>query len=334
LKNRIYLIACFCICLFLFISCKKAIPVKFAGKAQGTTYSISYYNDNGYSYQTDIDSLLMAFNKTASLYDSSSIITLVNRNMPVRLDNDFKEIFNRSLKISRETGGAFDFTVRALVKAFGFDSDYNYYYYKRKIDSIRVFTGYTKVKMEGDSIVKEDPRTALDFNAIAQGYSVDLVSRLLEEKGVRNYLIEIGGEVFAKGKKEDGTNWIIGIEKPVDHNEKRELIAKVILNNRALATSGSYRKSYNKNGIRISHIIDPRTGYPITHTLLSATVFASNCADADAYATAFMVMGMEKSKEFLMNHKELDGYLIASDSSGSFKTYISDGIKKVIAELP
>jgi FAD:protein FMN transferase len=321
------------IIIFSFISCKQAVQVKLSGKAQGTTYSVSYYDKNGANYQPEIDSLLNAFNKTASLYDTTSIISKVNKNIPVEIYSDFSELFNRSLKISTETDGAFDFTVRPLVKAFKFDSKDQNLINEKRIDSILKFVGYKKVKISDNRIIKDDLRAMLDFNAIAQGYSVDKVALLLEGKGIENYFVEIGGEVFARGKKEDGSNWIVGIDKPLSDNNTHELQAKARLENRALATSGNYRKFFKHNGVRYSHIIDPRTGYPVTNLLLSASVFASNCADADAYATTFMVFGLEKTREFLEKHKELDAFLIYSDSLKNIKTYHTDGLLKVLFDI-
>jgi FAD:protein FMN transferase len=332
MKTGNYLIATAIIFLFGATSCKKAVLVKFSGNTQGTTYSISYYEDNGKNYQKEIDSLLKSFDKTASIYDSTSIISKINDNKPVEVNRDFTSIFNRSMQVSAETDGAFDITVGPLVNAFGFGAKNEHIIDSAKIDSLRKIVGYKKVRISGNKVIKDDPRMQLDFNAIAQGYSVDMVAKFLESKDIHNFLVEIGGEVIGKGLKEGGKNWVVGIEKPVDNNENRDLEAKAKLIDRALTTAGNYRKFYIENGIRYSHTIDPHTGYPAKHSLLSASVFASNCTDADAYDTAFMVMGLEKTKAFLEKHKELDAYLIYSDEKGNLKTYETEGLKNIVEE--
>lgn len=318
--------------LAIFSSCKKAELVKFSGKAQGTTYSISYYEKSGINYQTEIDSLLSSFDRTASIYDSMSIIEKINHNIDVEINDDFRNIFNTSIRISAETDGAFDITVGPLVNAFGFGAKKGESIDSALIDSLRQFVGYKMVSIKGNKLLKQKPGIIIDFNAIAQGYSVDMVSKFLESKGIDRYLVEIGGEVYAKGKKDEGKYWMVGIEKPIDNNTDRVLKAKAKLENKALATSGNYRKFYIKNGIRYSHTIDPKTGYPVKHSMLSASVFAGNCNDADAYATSFMVMGLEKAKIFLSKHSELEAYLIYSDEKGNIKTYETDGLKDIVEE--
>jgi len=191
---------------------------------------------------------------------------------------------------------------------------------------------YKNVKIENGYLVKSNPAICLDFNAIAQGYSVDVISKYLESKEVENYCVEIGGEVFAKGTKANGKRWNVGIEKPVDNSEERELKATIYLENKGLTTAGNYRKFYIENGIKYSHTIDPATGYPVRHSLLSVSVIADNCIDADAYDTAFMVMGLEKSLAFLKEHKELEAYFIYSDKDGKMKTYETDGLKELLTE--
>lgn len=332
MKTIGYFFTSIIILLYCATSCKKAVFVKFAGNAQGTTYSISYYDDNGTNYQKEIDSLLKAFDKTASIYDSASIISKINNNVDVEINQDFIDIFNRSMQVSAETDGAFDITVGPLVNAFGFGAKNEHIIDSAKIDSLRKIVGYKMVRISGRKVIKDDPRMQLDFNAIAQGYSVDMVAKFLESKDIHNFLVEIGGEIIGKGMKEGGKNWVVGIEKPVDNNENRDLEAKAKLIDRALTTAGNYRKFYIENGIRYSHTIDPHTGYPVKHSLLSASVFASNCTDADAYDTAFMVIGLEKTKAFLEKHKELDAYLIYSDSTGVLKTYETAGLKNIVTE--
>jgi thiamine biosynthesis lipoprotein len=307
--------------------------VKFTGFAQGTTYSISYYDTKGKDYQHDIDSILKDFDKSVSIYDSTSLISRINRSaQPVKTNIYFSEIFSKAQKISEQTNGAFDVTVGPLVNAFGFGFKNKEKITASLIDSLKKSVNYKNIKIENGYFIKKYPAMSIDFNAIAQGYSVDVISKFLEDKGIDDYLVEIGGEVYAKGEKANGENWNVGIEKPVENNLRQELKATLKLENKALATSGNYRKFYVENGIRYSHTIDPSTGYPVSHSLLSASVIADHCTDADAYATAFMVMGLEKSLSFLKEHKELDAYFIYSDKNGNMKTYETEGLKELLVE--
>jgi FAD:protein FMN transferase len=315
-------------------TCSQSEPIAISGFAQGTTYHIKYYDEKNRDLQKEIDQLLDNFNKSVSLYDSTSIISRVNNNEKnVVLDEYFKACFNKSMDVSKTTDGAFDATVGPLVSSWGFS-------YKQKIkmdsltvDSILKFVGYNLVEIKNGKVVKKDPRVKLDFNALAQGYSVDLVSRFLDSHNISNYLVEIGGEVYAKGKKSNGDFWTVGVEKPENNPENQNpLIATVKLENKALNTSGNYRKFYIENGVKYSHEINPKSGYPAHNSLLSATVLADDCMTADAYATAFMVMGLEKSIKFLSEHKELMGYLIYTDEKNNYKIYESAGFKEILTE--
>ena len=201
------------------------------------------------------------------------------------------------------------------------------------IDSLMPLIGYDKVKLENGKIFKDDPRIKFDFNAIAQGYSVDMIAAYLDSKGINRYLIDIGGEVFGKGRKPDREEWKVGIERPGEHALSERVIEAVIfLRNKALATSGSYRKFYVLDGVKYSHTIDPKTGYPVQHSLLSATVLADDCVTADAYATAFMVMGLEKTKEYLDQNNNLEVFLIYADAGGSMKVFKTRGMRKIMFE--
>jgi len=303
-----------------------------SGFAQGTTYHITYFDEKNRDLKPEIDQLLDDFNKSVSLYDSTSIISRVNSNdKNVVIDEYFKVCFDKSTEVSKATDGAFDATVGPLVEGWGFS-------YKRKermdsamVDSLLKFIGYQLVEIKNGKVIKKDERVQLDFNALAQGYSVDLVSRLIDSKKISAYMVEIGGEVYAKGKKPDGSNWKIGIEKPIDNKEgSNPLIAVARIENKAINTSGNYRKYYIENGIRYSHEINPKTGYPAHNSVLSATVIADKCITADAYATAFMVMGLEKSIRFLTRHPELAAFLIYSDENGNYRIFESPSLKKII----
>lgn len=232
------------------------------------------------------------------------------------------------------TGGFFDFTIGQLVNAWGFGLKNRDQLTPHKIDSLLRICGFEKVRLEGNRLVKEDPRIWIDYNAVAQGYSVDVVGLFLESKGIDRYLIDIGGEVLAKGRKEGNKAWSVGIELPEDKptSPQREIKAIVDLQDRALATSGNYRKFYVLDGIKYSHTIDPKLGSPVHHSLLSASVFASTAATADAYATAFMVMGLEKTIEFIKSNPDLGVYLIYSNEKGELKTYMSDNVKLQVSE--
>ncbi len=322
--KKIYLL--FPILIILFASCNKKTKelklVKFTGEAQGTYYAVTYYDAENRDFQTSIDSLLKQFDQCASIYQKSSLISRINNNEPaVKVDSTFIKIFNLAQKISGETDGTFDCTVGPLVKAWGFSIKENKELEMPKIDTLLQYIGYHKVKIENSFLIKESPEIMIDFNAIAQGYSVDLIAEFLRSKGIENYLVDVGGEVLGKGKKIDGSLWVVGIEKPAENAESERIIqTKVQLRDNALCTSGNYRKYRIINGKKYSHEIDPKTGNPVTHNLLSVSVMAANCGAADAYATAFMVMGLEKSKTFLAKHPELAVYFIYADDKGEIKT--------------
>ncbi len=317
----------------LALSCTpKTHKVNFMGEAQGTYYAITYYDLENRNLQEDVDSVLNAFDRSVSLWVPTSIISRINDNdTTVEVDPWFKDIFNLSEEISRKTKGAFDITVGPLVNAWGFGLKSRTKLDPDKVEKLLKYVNYKDVTLRGSRIIKKYPETQLDFNAIAQGYSDDVIAKFLESMGINNYLIDIGGEVLGHGNKPDGDPWVVGVENPTETStDPRTLNTKVTLLNQAIATSGSYRKFYEENGIRYSHTIDPRTGYPVTHNLLSASVLASDCATADGYATAFMVMGLEKSEEFLKKNPALQAYFIYSAPDGSFKTYATKGFQAII----
>ncbi len=319
----------------LLVSCtpkQKAIHV--IGTAQGTYYSILYYDQQQRNLKPKIDSLLDAFDQSVSLWVPQSVLSRINNNdSSVVPDQWFIDNFNYSQQVAKATGGAFDCTVEPLVDAWGFGFDEATHIDTAIVDSLMQFVGYQKIKLTNNKIIKSDLRVKIDFNAIAQGYSDDVVAQFLENRGIQNYLIDIGGEVKAKGKKPDGTLWRVGIEKPAEHKEDDRVLKAVIgLKNLSVATSGSYRKYYEKNGVRYSHTIDPKTGYPVKHSLLSVSVLNNNTALADAYATAFMVMGFEKARNFVEHDSTLEAFFIYSDSTGRNKTYGTKGFNKLILE--
>ena len=323
--------------ILLVSSCKKPVTYdNFAGFAQGTTYSVVFGNDgslNGQELKTDVEKILRDFDLSLSLYVDSSILSRVNRNEEVTPDSYFLNAFKKSQEITKITDGAFDITVGPLVKAWGFGPDSHKYFTESKRDSLLRLVGMEKVKIENGQVVKSDPGVGLDFNAIAQGYSVDIVCGYFDTMGIKSYLVEIGGEVRVKGDKQ-GVLWRVGIDRPSDDNmlPGNDLQAIISLKDRSLATSGNYRKFYVENGIKYSHTIDPRTGYPARNNLLSATIIAGDCATADGIATACMVMGKEKTIEFLDFHPEFDAFLVFSDESGNYQTWTSENLKRFISE--
>ena len=301
--------------------------VNIRGIVFGTYYSISYYDQDGTIYQAEIDSILEDFNQSLSYYQPHSVISRINRNETDMVDEYFREVFLRSQEISEATDGAFDATVSPLVNAWGFGFQERATITRAKIDSILQFVGYEKVSIEGYRIIKEDDRIQFDFNAIAKGYASDVVGAFLETQGVEIYMVEIGGDLITKGVKPDDSKWRIGLEKPAEHyDDPQDWEFYVEMHNRAVASSGSYRRYYEEGGQRYSHTIDPSTGYPVDHNLLSVSVFAPDAMTADGYATAFMVMGFEMAREFVEGKPSLDAYFIFSEGPDEYGTYATPGL--------
>ncbi len=321
----------------LFISCTRFQADKYSyieGFTQGTTYHITFLNKKQKDYSKQIQGLLDSFAMSLSIYNPQSIIGRVNNNEDVSVDQFFTVVFNKAQEVARESSGAFDITVGPLVNAWGFGIAPKMKVDSSEIDSLRKLVGYQKVKLVNGKVVKDMPGIKLDDNALAPGYSVDLVSQLFESEDIRNYLVEIGGEVRARGRNPKGQIWNVGIDKPEEGNNVpgSDLQSIVRLKNKAVATSGNYRKFYEENGVKYSHHIDPSTGYPAHQNLLSASVMADDCITADAWGTAFMVLGLEKSKELLRKHPELNVYFVYSDSLGRYRVWSTGGFQKWIEE--
>ena len=298
------------------------------GMVFGTIYKITYqHNDD---LQNEIKAAMMEVDNSLSPYNPNSIITRINHNEDTLLNEHFLHVFNLAQQISAETEGAFDITVAPLVNAWGFGFKHSIDIDPNVIDSLRQFVGYQKIKLEDGKIVKEDARTMLDCSAIAKGYGVDRVARLLDQKGVQHYMVDIGGEVVLKGKNPRMKTWRIGINKPVEDSlsVNQELQTILEVSGVGMATSGNYRKFYYKDGKRYAHTIDPRVGTPVQHNILSATVIAKDCTTADAYATAFMVMGLEEAKAFCEAHPELHAYFICDGEGDSYEIFATPGMKK------
>ncbi|MDP2889324.1 MAG: FAD:protein FMN transferase [Bacteroidota bacterium] len=323
--------------ILILASCqtKKSEYVKISGFAQGTTYNITYENSSNEYYAQAIDSILKAFDKSLSSYDSTSIISRINNNdATVEADDWFVEVFKKSAEVNAISGGAFDITVGPVARAWGFGDGPVAKHDSAYIDSLLQYVGMEKVKLEGRKVIKKYSGVKIDVNAIAQGYSVDVVCDFFKSKGIKNYLVEIGGEVRGKGTNAKDIFWRIGIDKPSDGNMMpgNELQAIIEINNKSLATSGNYRKFFVEDGVKYSHTIDPKTGFPARNTLLSATVVCDDAMTADAYATAFMVLGVEKSMELLPKLKDIDVYFVYSNAQGDYVVFFSEGMEKLIVK--
>ena len=299
-----------------------------SGFVFGTVYKITYQCKD--DLKPEIEAELKRFDQSLSPFNDSSVISRVNRNEELVTDSFFQTCFNRSMEISRETEGAFDITVAPLANAWGFGFKKGTFPDSLMIDSLLQFTGYEKVKLENCKVIKQDPRTMLSCSAVAKGYSVDVVAHLLDRKGIKNYMVDIGGEVVVKGKNATGDLWRIGINKPYDDSlaVKQDIQTILNLTDVGMATSGNYRNYYYKDGKKYAHTIDPRTGYPVQHSILSSTVVAEDCMTADALATSFMVMGLEEAEKFCKANPMIDAYFIYSGENGEFKTDYTDGMKR------
>lgn len=325
------------ILLFLLITNVTLAQTKsqfIEGFAQGTSYHITYYDELNRNLNFEIDSILKDFDLSVSTYNPKSIISRINKGEPnVRIDNYFKTCFNKSKEIWKSTNGAFDPTIYPISNAWGFGPGKKQTIDKSKIDSLLQFVGFELININADSVIKKDPRVSLDFNAFAQGYSVDVISQYLISKNIHSFIVEIGGEVYAQGKQNNGANWLIGIEQPFDNKiSGNPLKAIVKLDAKAIATSGNYRRYVLEKGIKYAHHIDPKTGYPTKNNLLSASIFANEAITSDATATGILVMGLKKAKKYLAKHPEIDAYLIYSDKKGNYQVYQTPKLKELIVD--
>lgn len=298
----------------------------------GTVYHVTYQYDR--DLKDEIEAELNKVDNSLSPFNNQSVITAVNQNKDPEVNEMFSDVFNLAEQVSQETDGAFDITVAPMVNLWGFGFKKGISPSKQKIDSLRQIVGYKKVSLRDGHVIKADKRIMLDCSAIAKGYGSDVVARYLRSKGITNFMIEIGGEIVTSGKSEKRLPWKIGVTKPTDDslNTNQELETVLNVTDKAMATSGNYRNFYYKGGKKYAHTIDPKTGYPVQHSLLSSTVLASNCATADAYATAFMVLGIEKAKVVLQKHPELMAYFIYAGPDGKMKVWFSPSLRDKIAE--
>lgn len=307
----------------------------FGGPTMGSTYAVKYVTskDKAVSYQPQVDSILEAFNQSLSTYRPDSEISRFNKGHAVVFKLPyFYPVLKKAEEVYKASGGAFDPTVGPLVNAWGFGTGK-----ERKapsqarIDSLLKLVGFNNISFDEQSVRKAKEGVYIDFNAIAPGYAADVLGNYLETKGITNYMIEIGGEVLCKGKNAEGKYWTIGINNPEYEQKGGDMLQAIVqMNNRALATSGNYRNYYEQDGKKYAHTIDPKTGYPVQHSLLSVSVFAEDCISADAYATVFMVIGREKAMEFTRKNNKLDAFFVYADESGKLQTYTTEGIKPYI----
>lgn len=301
------------------------------GEIFGTTYHVHYNSTQ--NLDKDIEQELFRVDTIFSLFKENSLLSCFNRGEDKGKGNTlFAEVIKLSLEISNETEGAFDITVAPLVNAWGFGFKNKQPLSNKQVDSLQKLVGYQHLSFNGKELTKDIPNLQIDCGAIAKGYAVDRIAKLLSDKGCQNYMVEIGGEVVVKGNNDKGEKWKIGINKPTQHAlpTEEDLQTLLSLTNCGIATSGNYRNFYIKDGKKYAHSIDPKTGYPVQHSLLSATVITQSCAKSDALATAFMVMGLDKAKAFVETHKDIQVYFIYADEKGNYQVWMSDGMKPLI----
>ena len=310
---------------------QKSVPYQHdEGCIFGTTYHITYQSDD--NLKKEIEETLKAVDQEFSMFNPQSTVALINEGKRPTLSDDFLEVYQLAQQVNEESDGAFDITVAPLVNAWGFGFKNQQMPNNYQIDSLRRLVGMEHVSLAGakgsQSVRFQRPRMMLDFSAIAKGYGTDRVARLLMSHDVANFMVEIGGEVYAKGNSEKRLPWRIGVSKPVDDpdNDAQELETVLNVTNQAMATSGNYRNFYYKGGRKYAHTIDPKTGRPVQHSLLSATVLAPTCAEADAYATSFMVMGLDKARQVLERKKQLKAYFIYQNAQGGLSVWKSEGL--------
>ena len=303
------------------------------GLAQGSYYAITYYDEQNRNFQKEIDSIFHAVDMSVNLWVGSSVISKVNRNEEVTLDSIFIDNFNIAQEAAKLSNGYFDPTISPIVTAWGFSYKHGDSITPQLIDSLKQLVDYRKIRIEDGKVVKENPDMQLDFNAIAQGYTSDLIASFLESRGIKNYLVDTGGEIMAKGTKPNDRPWIVGIEKPADKWDSEQVVqTRIALRDKGLVTSGSTRKYVERNGKRYSHCIDPNTGYPVDHQVLSVTVLAENSVWADALASICMVMGMEKSLPIIEGMDGVEAYYIFANDNNELETFATEGFQKLIVE--
>ena len=312
---------------------KQPQKIVLQGLAQGSYYAVTYFDEEGRNFQPEIDSIFHAVDMSVNLWVDSSIISKVNRNEEVTLDSIFIDNFNIAQEAAQFSDGYFDPTISPIVAAWGFSYKNGDSITPQLIDSLRQLVDYRKIRIEEGKVIKENPAIQLDFNAIAQGYTSDMIALFLESRGIKNYLVDTGGEIMAKGEKPDGQPWIVGIEKPAENwDSERILQTRIALRDKGLVTSGSTRKYVERDGRRYSHCINPKTGYPVQHQVLSVTVLAENSVWADAIASICMVMGMKPSLPLIESMDGVEAYYIFVNEKSELETFATEGFKDLIIE--
>lgn len=316
--------------LCLLGACSPRLEYQYAeGKIYGTYYHISY--EASQNMNEELWQEMNRINASLSMFNRSSVISRINNNESDSVDYLFCRMFDLAKKVNQVSGGLYDITVAPLVNAWGFGFKKESFPDSARIDSLRLLVGMDKIALKEGRLIKQLPGLQMDASSIAKGLGVDLAAEYLEAKGVVNYMVEIGGEVRVKGNSNKKRAWRIGIDRPEDDvtAQSRELQMVLELNSGALATSGNYRNFYIREGKKYAHTISPLTGYPIQTEVLGASVYAPSCMEADAYATAFMVMGLQNAKQVIMADSDLEGCLIYEEN-GVLKTWVSEGLKKRI----
>ena len=317
--------------IVLLTSCnRQPKKIMLQGEAQGSYYAITYYDDQERNFQHEIDSIFHAVDVSVNLWVDTSVISKVNRNEDVTLDSIFVDNFRIAQEAAALSGGYFDPTISPIVAAWGFSYKHGDSITPQLIDSLKQLVDYRKVRIENGMVVKENPAMTLDFNAIAQGYTSDLIASFLDSRGIKNYLVDTGGEIMAHGTKPNGQPWIVGIEKPADNWDSEQVVhTRIALRDKGLVTSGSTRKYVERDGKRYSHCIDPNTGYPVEHQVLSVTVMANNSVWADALASICMVMGMEKSLPLIESMDDVEAYYIYVNENNELETFATEGFSVI-----
>lgn len=323
------------VCLLMFVSPPKGGQTVWQydeGTIFGTLYHAKYLYDK--DLKAEIEAELQKVDASLSMFNPQSTISRINRGETDEADDMLGEVLQLSFVVHRATDGAFDPTVAPLVNAWGFGFKSGQLPDSTQVDSLRSLVGLNGIHLQDGRLTKDNPLSILDFSAIAKGYGVDRAAQVLCGKGIKDFMVEIGGEVVTKGVNEKGEPWRIGINKPDDDSTSRGtgLQDIIALSDGAIATSGNYRNFYIHQGRKIAHTINPRTGFPAQQDILSSTVLAPTCAEADAFATAFMVLGMEGAKQVLKNQPQLDAYFIYSDEQGNYRTWQTERLRQLIID--
>lgn len=302
-------------------SCDTVEKKQFVGTTQGSYYSIIYFDEQNRDFSHDFDSIFDEIEMTLSLWDENSILRRVNRNdTSVVLNKIFTDNFNYAMRAAELSDGIFDPTIGPLVSAWGFHFKDGMTMTPEIVDSIKQLVDYRKVKIEDGKVIKENPLMTLDFNAVAQGYTTDMIADFLASNNVESFLVDVGGEIFAKGRKPNGETWKVGIEKPAETKDSERIVQEVVkLRDKSIVTSGNYRKYVEQGGKRYSHSLNPKTGYPSENSLLSATIIADNTAWADCLASICMLVGIDKAVEILETQDDVEAFFIYLEN-GEIKT--------------